>query len=38
MYRLTERLYDDECTRFRRKAFFALMKEHRSVEAGVISM
>jgi radical SAM superfamily enzyme YgiQ (UPF0313 family) len=38
MYWLTERLYDVECTRFRRKAFFALMKEHRSVEAGVISM
>jgi radical SAM superfamily enzyme YgiQ (UPF0313 family) len=34
MYWLTERLYDDECTRVRRKAFFALMREHRTMEAG----
>jgi radical SAM superfamily enzyme YgiQ (UPF0313 family) len=27
MHWLTERLYDDECTRFRRKAFFALRKD-----------
>jgi radical SAM superfamily enzyme YgiQ (UPF0313 family) len=31
---LTERLYDDECTRFRRKAFFALMNEDRNMKAG----
>ena len=27
-YWLTERLYDDDCTRFRRRGFFALTKEH----------
>ena len=30
MYWLTERLYNDECTRFRRKGFFALTKEYRT--------
>ena len=32
MYWLTERLYSDECTRFRRKGFFALTKEYRTEE------
>ena len=35
---LTEKLYDDDCTRCRRKGFFALMKGQRSADAGVVSV
>jgi radical SAM superfamily enzyme YgiQ (UPF0313 family) len=36
MYWLTERLYNDECTWFRRKGFFALAKAHRRGEDSVV--
>jgi hypothetical protein len=29
---------DDDCTRFRRKGFFSLMKAQRSADAGVVSV
>jgi len=35
---LTERLYDDECTKFRRKGFFALMKAQRCADIGIVSV
>ena len=38
MYWLTERLYNDECTRFRRRGFFALTKAHRNTEAELVSV
>ncbi len=38
MYWLTERLYDDECTRIRRKGFFELTKGHRNTEAELVSV
>jgi radical SAM superfamily enzyme YgiQ (UPF0313 family) len=38
MYWLTGRLYDDECTKYRRKGCFALMKDHRRREAGTVSV
>jgi radical SAM superfamily enzyme YgiQ (UPF0313 family) len=33
IYWLTERLYSDECTAFRRNGFFKMRREHRSVAA-----